>query len=208
MDSQIFKGKGIFFFARARTRIYRSKLVLVLASLAASFANVTPVNANSTDAHTAQQIQAIHDAKLQICLPAIESLGRSKNVSIVQPLADAFTSEKRPVVRRYIVDALGNLRSRTAIPVLKQALNDTDIQVRQSAVAAVGLLGAGDVQNILLEHAANEKDPVIKRQMVHHLGLLQTPEAKNALKTFSRDSDATVRGMAQRKLSTEKQENR
>jgi HEAT repeat protein len=201
-------GKSNFFFAHARTRVYRSWMLSAVAACGFLAARADSANPNPLDAQTQQQIQSIQNANTQICLPAIEALGRSKNPAVVKPLADAFAQENRPVVRRYIVDALGNLRNRTAIPVLKLALNDSDVQVRQSAVAAVGLLGASDAQNILLEHAANEQNPIIKRQMVHHLGLLHTPEANNALKTFSHDSDATVRNMAGQRLSTDKRETR
>jgi HEAT repeat protein len=201
MDSRLSNGLRKNFFTRACPRIVRSALAVtcgLILSLAASAAQV-----GKLDAETSSKLQAITNAQLQICLPAIEALGRSNNPAVIKPLADAFALENRPVVRRSIIDALGSLRSRSAIPTLKQALNDPDVQIRQSAVAAVGLLAASDEQAILLEHAAGEKNPLIKRQMVHHLGLLQTPEAKNALKAFSKDSDASVRDMAARRLNKE-----
>ena len=198
-------GQSNFFFTRARTRV-RSLVVTpvktgaqwLLMFWVPAFAGMTAINLSAADidAKTQQQLQAIQNANTQICLPAIQALGHSNNSAVVQPLADAFTQENRPIVRRYIVEALGYLRNRSTIPTLKQALNDSDVQVRQSAVAAVGLLGAGDVQDILLADAANEKDPVVKRQLVHHLGLLHTPGAINALKTFKRDSDPAVSRMA------------
>ena len=161
MDLKLFKGREDFFFAR--TRIYSSASVFVLACSIFSIANATADNSNLLDAQTTQQIQSIQNAQLQICLPAIEALGRSKNMAVVNPLADALSSEKRPVVRRYLVDALGTLRSRAALPTLKQALNDPDVQVRQSAVAAVGLLSSADVQTVLLEQAKQEKNRFVKR---------------------------------------------
>jgi HEAT repeat protein len=198
-------GQSNFFFTRACTCLPAGRrarsILFVFALVLASISSSIIADSNfPLDAQTQQQLQAIQNANTQICLPAIEALGRSNNPAVVKPLADAFAQENRPVVRRYIVEALGYLRNRATIPTLKQALNDPDIQVRQSAVAAVGLLRASDVQSLLLEHAASEKDPVIKRQIVHHLGLLHTPEAKNALKTFSQDKDATVRDMAGKTL--------
>jgi HEAT repeat protein len=197
--------KNLFF---ARTRVYRKYILSAFALSGLLITQADSATPSPLDAQTQQQLQAIQNANTQICLSAIQALGKSRNPAVVQPLSNAFAQENRPVVRRYIVDALGNLRNRAAIPALKQALNDPDLQIRQSAVAAVGLLGAGDVQAILLEHAAIEKDPVIKRQMVHHLGLLNTPESKKALKTFSQDRDQTVRDMAGQQLRTAKQETR
>ena len=208
-------GQKNFFFARTRVRSLvvtpvKTGAQWLLMLWIPAFAGMTAVNLSAADldAKTNQQLQAIQDPSTQICLPAIEALGHSNNPAVVQPLADAFAQENRPLVRRYIVEALGYLRNRAAIPVFKQALNDPDVQVRQSAVASVGLLGAGDEQAILLEHAAGEKNPVIKRQIVHHLGLIHTPEANKALKTFNQDSDATVRDMAGQQLRTAKQETR
>ncbi len=208
MELTGFIGQGIIFFTRTRARIKRSSFIftfgLVLWLLSASYA----ANTKQIDPKTVQQLQSVNNAQLQICLPAIESLGRSKNAAVVIPLADAFAQETRPVVRRYIVDALGNLRNRASLPALKQALRDPEVQVRQSAVASIGLLGADDVQDALLEQAAREHDPAVKRQLVHQLGLLQTPEATKALRTFSQDGDLTVRDMANRRLDKERQEKR
>ena len=157
MDFLFNIGQSIFFFARTRTRIEKIQPIfifgLALFVLSTGFAAAP----KKWDAQTTQEIQNITNSQTQICLPAIDALGHSNNAQVVQPLSIAFSQETRPVVRRYIVDALGNLRNHAALPTLKLALQDQDLQVRQSAVAAVGLLSPTDVQETLIAQAAIEK---------------------------------------------------
>src|ERR1041384_7814998 len=106
------------FFARARARIYRSAIVGMFAFL--------PVFAATPHKNFTDLISSIQDPKLSICLPAIEDLARTKNPDAVNPLANALAIEKRPLVRRYLVDALGELGSANARPFLMASLKDPD----------------------------------------------------------------------------------
>src|SRR5262249_11510614 len=110
----------------ARARVYS---VAILCSLSAAFA--------FSVATFEENVKAISDAKLDSCLPSIEALGHSGRSDAADALVKAYDLEKRPLVRRYIVDALGLLKTQSARPVFMKALGDSDVQVRQSAVVAL-----------------------------------------------------------------------
>lgn len=196
MDFSNFIGQAYFFFARARAYIVKAAAVTgCVLSLTLSLAAAAADPQTLTTALT-EQLRAVKDAQLKICLPAIESLGRSGNAMVARRLNDAYSQEKRPLVRRYIVDALGNLRHRSSLPTLKIALEDADIQVRQSAVAALGLFSPADAQPLFVDHARREKHSSLKRELIHQLAFSDTAESKQAVAELENDADPSVRNMA------------
>ncbi len=151
----------------------------------------------SLDATLQAAVDKISDPKTQVCLPAIESLGRSEKPTVIPDLAKAFKSEKRALVRRYIVDALGQIRHANTLSALQLALKDSNAQVRQSAVAALGLLGTTKAQEILAEYAAKEKSPAVKTHLAHQLGYASGDKAAEALDTLQWDNDLAVQHAAE-----------
>ena len=182
--------------ARACTRTEGAKIALIICTL--SFGTTTISFA--LNGALQQAANTITDAKLNICLPAIEKLGRSKDASAVAPLINAYAAEQRPLVRRYIVDALGLLKNNAAIPTLDQALQDPDIQIRQSAVAALSLISSPAAHDLLIKAASQEKDASVKRHLAHALGHSSHPKAGQALQKLAGDADPDVRRLAQNGL--------
>src|SRR5450755_2141562 len=100
MNRRIFIGQGIFFFARTRARIVSSAILVLLTA----FASTTLL----ADEKTFQDsLTKISSADLGISLQAVDYLGHSHDSRAVSALSTAYNGEKRMVVKRTIVDALG-----------------------------------------------------------------------------------------------------
>jgi hypothetical protein len=193
MDLTISIGrKKNFTRARASARTEVAKIALIICSF--SFGG--PAITFALDSVLQQAAAHISDGKLEICLPAIEKLGHSKDASAVAPLASAFATEQRPLVRRYLVDALGLLSNPDARPTLILALNDADAQVRQSAVVALETLGGKESEQALAEHAQNETDFAVKAHLIPALGRAHDPKALDQLKELQNDDNDQISGMA------------
>jgi HEAT repeat protein len=182
---------SIFFRAPARSRSAKISMILFVFIC-------TPIPAAWTlDKNLTQASQQVNAEKLEVCLPAIEMLGRSHNGDAVAPLTLAFDLEKRPLVRRYIVDALGQLGSRDGQPTLVKALKDSDSQVRQSAVVALSSFGDAASQQAIINQAQTEKNFAVKANYAQALGRSRHRDSAKKLEAMSRDADPKLRKIAQ-----------
>jgi hypothetical protein len=182
----------LFFFARARMHAFerhtiRIQNLLVFLALVISL----PAASHALDKKLQKAASQISNPSYDVCLPAIELLGRSKNIEAVPPLAKAYPKENRPLVRRYLIDALGLLGSRDSQPVLAQALNDSDEQVRQNAVVALSRYPDAASQQLLVNRADTEMSPAVKSHLVQALGRSQHPAAKSKYAEMSKKAKKT-----------------
>lgn len=198
MDPRLFIEQKIFFFARARTRLYRA--LLVAASSALFLAVIFPSFAIPSDRQ--QTAANISHPQLSVCLPAIEKLGLSKDPNAVAPLAQAVADEQRPLVRRYLVDALGHLGYAEGRPTLIAALRDPDVQVRISAIAALSIVGGKESEAALRSHVDAETDSDVKAHLIFHLGMTHSAEDLKELQRLKVDADPRIRRMADEELKT------
>src|ERR1700687_2434896 len=166
MELTFLISQNIFSFARAcvRTR----SMVILIASIFASFFLSLPVLALDPGLKTA--LKNISDSKMNVCLPAIESLGHSGRPEVADTLAAALQTEKRSIVRRYLVDALGLLRQPSTPPAVIQALNAPDPQTRVSATIALEAIGSPESEKALFDRAAKENEFSVKSHLVHVMG--------------------------------------
>jgi HEAT repeat protein len=160
-----------------------------------------PQASEALDKKLAKATTQISDSNLDICLPAIELLGHSRNGEIVNVLTQAFANEKRALVRRYLVDALGLLGRRLGQPTLVKALSDSDAQVRQSAVVALSSYGDTASQQLLLDRAQNEQNFAVKAHLAQALGRSKHPQAKQRLQQYSQEADPKLRQVAKEELT-------
>jgi len=207
-------GQVYFFFARAgaRTRTSHVKIALILCSIFTTPSwsdtiSLTPPSQNTAnsvpviDPKLQTNLDKVSDPKTQICLPAIDALGHSQNPVVIPGLAQAFKAENRALVRRYIVDALGQLRNPAALPTFALALKDQDVQLRQSTIAALGLMGTPQAQAMLVAQASVEKSPAVKAHLAHHLRFVPTSDATNALHKLQQDKDPNVKRKADESMT-------
>ena len=196
MKLRDFIGQNIFFFARAHARIDRALLTAALSAL--FLATIIPSFAHSADWH--KNAAKISDSKMSICLPAIESIGLSKDPGAVTPLSQALASEQRALVRRYLVDALGHLGYAEGRHALIAALQDPDTQVRQSAIAALSVVGGKESEAALRDRVDDETDSDVKAHLIYHLGQTHSSQDFDKLQTLKDDDDPRISQMADHEL--------
>jgi HEAT repeat protein len=191
--------QSVFFFARARAhaRSRMMKIVLIFGAFAS-----LPINPSYAAKNSKPSLaHDIRSEKLEICLPAIETLVRSQDADSVVLLTQAYQTEKRALVRRYIVDALGLIGSRQGQPTLVNALQDADSQVRQSAVVALRSYGDAGSQQALIDHAQQETNFAVKANLAQALGHSRHRDAVKTLQKLGQDSDPKMRKIAQDELN-------
>ncbi|HEY2820785.1 MAG TPA: HEAT repeat domain-containing protein [Candidatus Acidoferrum sp.] len=105
---------------------------------------------------------------------------------------DLFTAakgEKSESVRGEAIRQLGLVHGVDELQQLYQ--KETSTAVKREILQAFFL--AGD-SNRLVQAATNEKDPELRRNAVRNLGLINSPDSAQALKTiYAKDSDESVR---------------
>lgn len=102
-------------------------------------------------------------------------------------------------IRRTVVKALLQVDASQLVPVLVTAGRDSDAEVRQGIVAAVGEWGGGAVSPWLRERLAEDPSPGVRAEAAYRLGMRSDLDTKAALEeAIAKDSDSGVRGWARR----------
>ena len=98
------------------------------------------------------------------------------------------------------MQALMQIDASQMIPALVTAGRDSDAEVRQGIVAAVGEWGGSAVSPWLRERLAEDPEPGVRAEAAYRLGLLSDPDARAALEsTTAKDPDSGVRRWAKRR---------
>jgi epoxyqueuosine reductase len=84
---------------------------------------------------------------------------------------------KRRGLLRNVAVALGNLKSRAAVPALARALSDEEALVRRHAAWALGRIGTSDSLRALAERLPVEGDPEVKEEIEEAIGQASGPRA-------------------------------
>ncbi len=186
---------------RARTHAFERSTMRQTLTLAIFALLIAPLTDTQAAMVAPNDFNLVTSSDTGLCLPAIERLGASHDSDCATfPLIQALAAEKRPVVRRYLVDALGRLRSPDSVPALKIALRDPDIQVRQSAVVALEAVGSDDSDLLLQQQAGTEKNFAVKNSIVHVLGRSKNPKDETALHDWARDDDPEIQKIVNEEL--------
>jgi len=104
---------------------------------------------------------------------AIEALVRVGEKAI-DDLFGSFQTDDNDV-RKFIIDILGEIASRKAIPFLLRAINDADENVRLASVEALGKVGGQEVFEKLVDLASKSQDMTLRFSALHILGRLGKP---------------------------------
>jgi epoxyqueuosine reductase len=84
---------------------------------------------------------------------------------------------KRRGFLRNVAVALGNLKSREAVPALARALSDEEALVRRHAAWALGRIGTSLSLRVLAERLCDEGDPQVKEEIKEAIGQARGPRA-------------------------------
>lgn len=138
----------------------------------------------------------------------VESVQQAAIVAIgeIQPdsrlLAPVVGVLRSPVItnRRAAAQALLQIDSNLWISALVAAGHDSDAEVRQGVVAAVGEWGGVAASPWLRERLVEDSSPGVRAEAAYRLGVFSDPEARAALnKAMAKDPDSGVRRWAKQK---------
>jgi HEAT repeat protein len=143
--------------------------------------------------------QALEDPSESVRQASVVAIGDIEPSSqLLQPVLVLMQSSD-VTIRRAVVKALLQVDASQLVPALVTAGRDSDAEVRQGIVAAVGEWGGGAVSPWLRERLAEDPSPGVRAEAAYRLGMRSDLETKAALeKANAKDSDSGVRGWARR----------
>jgi len=151
----------------------------------------------ATDGMVALLTQALEDPVESVRQAAVVAIGEIEPGSrSLQPLVGLLRSSD-VTVRRAAVRALLQVDSSQSVPALVAAGRDSDSEVRQGIVAAVGEWGGPAVSPWLRERLVEDPSPGVRAEAAYRLGTLSDPDTRAALNTaIAKDPDSGVRRWA------------
>jgi len=141
------------------------------------------------------QLESERDYKLQVHIVSI--LEERKEISALEELL----LHEDIWIRKWAIDALGNLKSTQAVPsIVNFVLDQNNEWVRGHAVTALAKIGDKKICDVLI-NLLNDKDPVVRERSVEALGNLCNKRAIEPLVNLLSDSNVDVKNSAIKALA-------
>jgi HEAT repeat protein len=143
--------------------------------------------------------QALEDPDESVKQAAVVAIGEIEPGSrLLEPVVGLLRSPDA-TIRRAAVRALLQVDSSQWVPALITAGRDSDAEVRQGIVAAVGEWGGAAISSWLRERLAHDPSPGVRVEAAYRLGMLNDSDTRTALETaVAKDADSGVRRWAKR----------
>lgn len=153
----------------------------------------------ATDMIVALLAQALGDPVESVRQAAVVAIGEIEpGPRLLEPIVGLLRSADA-AIRKAAARALLQIDSSQSISSLIAAGQDSDPDVRQGIVAAVGEWGGVAVSSWLREHMANDSSPGVRTEAAYRLGMRSDVETKAALdRAVVMDADSGVRNWAKR----------
>ena len=153
----------------------------------------------ATDGVVVLLTQALEDPVESVRRAAVVAIGEIEpGAQLLEPIVGLLRSPDVQV-RRVAVQVLLHVDSSQWVPALVAAGGDSDPEVRQGIVAAVGEWGGRAVLSWLRERLVEDPSPRVRAEAAYRLGTLSDPEIRAALQmTIMKDPDSGVRRWAKR----------
>ncbi len=177
-----------FLYARACGRLMFA-FVVCLAAVNVSLAKSAPLK------KTVASNPDLDSAKSTDRLEALESNKNRRDRFSSQKLKSKLKSEKNPLVRHRLNQALASADSSDALTALIESLQtDTDPMVRQGAAQSLSQYAKSPVvARALADSLSKETIPAVRYAAALSLTLSDSPEALTALEKAASDADVNIR---------------
>ena len=154
----------------------------------------------ATEAIVLLLAQALEDPIKSVRQAAIVAIGEIEpGAQLLEPIVSLLRSSDM-TIRSAAVQSLLQVDSSQSIPALIAAGRDSDAEVRQGVVAAVGEWGGAAVAPWLREQLAHDPSPRVRTEAAYRLTTFNDSETKAALEAAStKDPDREVRRWAQQR---------
>jgi len=155
----------------------------------------------ATEGVVALLAQALGDPVESVRQAAVVAIGEIEPAPRLLELVVGLLRSPDATIRKFAVWALLQVDSSQWVPALVAAGGDSDAEVRQGIVAAVGEWGGSGVSPWLREYLARDPSAGVRAEAAYRLGMLSDPDARAALnRTIAQDPDGGVRRWAKRGL--------
>jgi len=131
----------------------------------------------------------------------VRRLARRGDASAVAGLARHLEEDDDRVVRRLVVESLGEIGDPRALPALAAALDDDDPTLRGRAIAALRAVGGARAAAAIGEALHEDPDPRIRRMAARALGRMDHDAAMAALEAAQTDPNENVRASVEAALT-------
>ena len=131
---------------------------------------------------------------------AAMNLGVLKEKTAVKPLVDVVRQTTTNQVRRWAIDALGEIGEVTAAPVIRPFIDDSDEPTANAAIEALGKLKDPDAVSVLLTILNDPKKNKRHSEAATALGTIGNQAAVDALIALVRSGKSETRLLAADKL--------
>jgi HEAT repeat protein len=150
---------------------------------------------------------ALRELGTSALVPLLDAIrdGDSEARSILLPLIGPRSTDADPIiacvtdpsarVRTLAIDTLARMGTTRAVPLLFEALRDSDLRVSQAAVAAIQSLGSDQSETLAIA-AAGDENPTVRRAGIRVLAYFGYPGALEPLLAAVSDRDERVREVA------------
>ena len=151
----------------------------------------------ATDGVVVLLTHALEDPVESVRQAAVVAIGEIEPGSrSLQPVVGLLRSSDA-AIRKAAVWALLQVDSSELVPALVAAGRDSDAEVRQGIVAAVGEWGGAAASPWIRERLVQDPSPGVRAEAAYRLGMLSDPDTKAALNTtIAKDPDSGVRRWA------------
>ncbi|MDE3221352.1 MAG: HEAT repeat domain-containing protein, partial [Nitrospirota bacterium] len=151
----------------------------------------------ATDGVVVLLTQALEDPVESVRQAAVVAIGEIEPGSrLLKPVVSLLRSSDA-TIRKAAVQALLQVDSSQWVPALIAAGRDSDAEVRQGIVAAVGEWGGSAVSPWLRERLVHDPSPAVRAEAAYRLGMHSDPDSRAALNTtIAKDADSGVRRWA------------
>jgi len=122
--------------------------------------------------------------------------GPEEKERIAAGLAQAYRQEEDAALRAEIVRTLGRYPTAATLQVLRQAVTDSEADVRMAACEALALQGGPEAVELLASLVRGDVDPDVRLAAVRALGQTKDPRAKEALKYALTEGDPALQRQA------------
>jgi HEAT repeat protein len=186
-------GLPSFFFARVRAHTFETFLLLaVFSTIFPTLLSAAPKR-DSAD----RAISDLRGSDIRQKYAAIEALRDERSRRAADAIAEALGRETDPHLRLALLDALAAQGSPAHGEAVRPLLSDPLPAIRQRAAQVLGLMGAANAEDLLIQTLAGEKDPAVKAAALRSLGLVGTEKSLSAVQGAAGDADPSVRAQAQ-----------
>lgn len=158
---------------------------------------VAAVLANSTDDKSREVLEGmLKDPQTEVRAAAVDALANLKREASVRPILEFLRLEKAPELLEKAVLALGEIRSREAVPTLIELLAE-NVSLRWACISSLGKIGDARAIPALRPFLEAGQPANIRNKTINSLGKLKDAASLPAIeKILAEETDAGLRGVA------------